>query len=331
MTRKLAVVAGVVALLGAAAAVVSVRSIPAPPAVVLRTCMFPVQDFLPYFVMRERGLATRHGLRFEETTVPGGGAAIDGLAAGTLDVCPAIGFVPILAAAERGVIPGRARVVAANDLTDPEHRTIAIVAAPNIKTVADLRGREIATNERGSISAAAAAAWLQHEGVADVTFVKMSFANMGLAVAGGNVAAATMNEPFLTQAIRRGDGHLLAWIAGGPPLARAPLTSIVVSVDLLQRRPDAVKAFLRAHLDAVGWISRNPDATRQVLARSLDLSGDLGQHVHLARWPTDARNDAALIDGMQPVLVRAGLLKAPLPARSLYDESLLEQVLAERR
>jgi len=93
----------------------------------------------------------------------------------------------------------------------------------------------------------------------------------------------------------------------------------------------AQEAFLRAHLDAVGWISRNPDATRQVLARSLDLSGDLGQHVHLARWPTDARNDAALIDGMQPVLVRAGLLKAPLPARSLYDESLLEQVLAERR
>jgi hypothetical protein len=48
-------------------------------------------------------------------------------------------------------------------------------------------------------------------------------------------------------------------------------------------------------------------------------------------WPLDARNDPALLDAIQPLLVEIGTVKAPIPARQLYDETLLEEVLAEKR
>ncbi len=43
------------------------------------------------------------------------------------------------------------------------------------------------------------------------------------------------------------------------------------------------------------------------------------------------RNDPVLLGSMQPVLVEAGILKAPIPASQLYDETLLNEVLSERR
>lgn len=52
--------------------------------------------------------------------------------------------------------------------------------------------------------------------------------------------------------------------------------------------------------------------------------------MHLLRWPLDACNDPSLLEAMQRVLMDVGLLNAPIPARNLYDESLLDEVLAER-
>jgi ABC-type nitrate/sulfonate/bicarbonate transport system substrate-binding protein len=84
-------------------------------------------------------------------------------------------------------------------------------------------------------------------------------------------------------------------------------------------------------LQAVKWINQNPETARSTLAKRLDLSKEVGQKVHLLHWPTDARNDPALLDSMQPTLVQLGMLKGPIPARDLYDERLLDEVLAEKR
>lgn len=52
----------------------------------LRIGFFPVQDFLPYFVMMEKGFDKKHGIRFEEISYPGGAAIIDAMNSNTVDV-----------------------------------------------------------------------------------------------------------------------------------------------------------------------------------------------------------------------------------------------------
>ena len=304
---------------------------PRPPQqFTLRIGLFTTQDYIPYFVMQEQGFAKQQGLRFEETSYPGGAAIIEAIAAGTLDMGMA-GSVPALSSAERGLIPGKVVVVAANNFADPDHPGVGLLVAPSVNTWKDLQGQFIAVNAVNSIQGAAIKGRLRQEGVRDYSLVEIPFSNMGLAVAGADVAAATMYEPFLSQSLLRGDGKLLGWIIGGPPFERMESTLIVFSADLYRGNPQAVKAFLRAHLQALKWMNENPEGTRAILAKRLDLSKEVGLKVSLLHWPLDARNNPALLDSMQPTLVQLGMLKAPIPAGRLYDETLLNEVLAEKR
>jgi NitT/TauT family transport system substrate-binding protein len=244
------------------------------PQFTLRIGVYPVVAYQPYFVMQEQGFAKQNGLQLEEKTPFAGGAAvIEAMAAGSVDV-GYIGSVPVLTAAQLGLIPGTVVPVAANDFADPDHQSVGVLAAPSINSWKDLEGQPIAVNSVDSIQGAAIKGRLQQEGVKDYTLVEISFANMGLAVAGGNVAAATMVEPFLTHSLSRGDGKLLGWIIGGPPFERLEVTLIVFSADSYRNNPQAVKAFLRAHLQAVQWINQDPDAARSILTKRLALSED---------------------------------------------------------
>jgi len=297
----------------------------------LRIGLFPVVDILPYIVMKERGFDKKNGLQFVETTYPGGAAVIEAMALGSADFGMTIGTVPILSAAERGLIPSVIIPIAANDFADPEHPGAAILVAKSVTGWRELKGKQIAINAKTSITTSAAIGRLKQEGVQNYTMVEISFPNMGLAVAGGNVAAATLTEPFLTQSLLRGDGKLLDWIVGGPPFERFEYTMVVFSTSFYRSKPEAVKAFLRAYLQALKWINQNPNECRLIFARALGLSPEVTQKMKLPRFSSDGRNDPALLDGMQPLLIDIGMLKAPISANKLYDETLLKEVLAEKR
>jgi ABC-type nitrate/sulfonate/bicarbonate transport system substrate-binding protein len=299
--------------------------------VTLRISQLRIQDDLPYLVMQEQGFAKRHGLRLVETVYQSGDAIIEALAAGVIDVGATVGTIPVLAAAQRGLVPGTVVAVGAAYFIDPAHPSIAVLAAPSVRSWHDLAGLAVAVNGQHTLAATGVKGRLMQEGIQDYTLVEISFVNMGLAVAGGNVAAAVMTEPWLTQSLRRGDGTVLGWVIGGPPFEHIQGAMILVRTDLYRQQPQAVKALLRAYLEAVRWINRHPEAARATLARRLELSPEVARQVQLPRWALDARNDPALLERMQPLLLQIGLLTALIPARQLYDETLLAAVLAEKR
>lgn len=296
----------------------------------IRMGSFAAQDMLSYFVMADQGFAQNNGINFTETIFPGGAAAIDAIIAGSLDACFA-GTVPVIAAAQRGLIPGKIVPAAAISFSDPEHPNIGIVASTSIKTWKDLAGQYLGVNALNGIPAAALNGRLKLEGVSDCKFIEMPIANLGLAIAGGNVAAASIPEPYLTQSLIRGDGKLLGWVIGGQPFPQMQNADIVFSAALYQGNPAAVKSLLRAYLEAAKWINQNPDAARTILIKRFSLTPEVAQKMKLIRCPVDGRNDPVLLDSMQSVLIDIGMLKATIPANQLYDETLLNEVLRERR
>jgi NitT/TauT family transport system substrate-binding protein len=306
---------------------------PSPPApqVTLRVGLLGIQDDLPYFVMQEQGFAKQHGLHFVEAVYQSGAAIIEALAADAIDVGPDVGTVPVLAAAERGLIPSAVVPVGANYFNDPAHPSIGLLVAPTISSWQALQGQLLAVNGHLSLGAAALRGRLRQEGIQDYTFVEIPFVNMGLAVAGGNVAAAAMSEPWLTQALRRDDGRLLDWVIGGAPFEHIQGTMIIFRSAMHRQNPQAVRAFLRAHMRGARWCTEHPEAARDILAKRLGLSREVAQQIRLPRWSLDARNDPELLERMQPLLVEIGMLKGPIPPRQLYDETLLHDVLAPQR
>ncbi len=300
------------------------------PQFALRVGFVRALDPLPFYVMQEQGFSKQNGLQIAETVYPGGAPIIEALAAGSLDV-GYVTSVAVFSAAERGLIPGTLVPAAADSFIDPDHPSVGILVSPSVKGWKDLEGQSIAVVLKTGLSTAAIKRRLQQESVQNYTLVEIPIANMGLAVAGGNVAAATMVEPYLTQSLLRGDGKLLGWVIGGHPIESMESILIVFRADLYRNNPQAAKTFLRAHLQAVKWMSQNLNTARSILAKRLSVSEEVGQKMNLVRWPLDARNDAASLESVQPLLVEIGTLKAPIPARQLYDETLLDQVLAEKR
>ena len=216
--------------------------------VTLRFGFFPLQEFLPYFVMMEKGFDKKNGIKFEEKSYQGGAAVINAMGSNSVDV-GLVGSVPIMTAAERGLILKEIVPVAANTLADPDHPGVGVLVTPSVKGWKDLKGRYIATVVPDSLSGAAIKGSLHQEGIGDYKLVEIPFANMGLAVAGGNVAAATLSEPFLTQSLLRNDGKLLGWIVGGPPFESIVSTMIVFTHQVHKKSALSIGKMLKGGLN----------------------------------------------------------------------------------
>jgi ABC-type nitrate/sulfonate/bicarbonate transport system substrate-binding protein len=130
-----------------------------------------------------------------------------------------------------------------------------------------------------------------------------------------------------TQSLLRGDGRILDWVVGGgEPFPTFEETMIVFNTDLRRRRPQAVKAFLAAELDAVNWIAHHEQGARAILVRGLGLTAEVGRKLNLPLFVHDARNSPEALFRIEQQL----LAIEPGPAvrvRSLYDETLLNEIL----
>lgn len=160
----------------------------------VRFGLFQIVDHLPFLVMQERGFAERNGLRLEQEVVVGGPVALSKMSDGAMDVTY-VGSLPLLAAARQGKVSVAVLPVGASSYSDPAQPSVAVVVGPAIRSWKDLEGGTIGVNQVGSVGEVAMRIRLRAEGVSEVRFVEIPFANLGLALAGGNIAAAVLHEP----------------------------------------------------------------------------------------------------------------------------------------
>jgi NitT/TauT family transport system substrate-binding protein len=306
---------------------------PAQPApqFTIRFGVVETQIALPYFIITEKELGKKYGLNFVETKFQNGDLIIEAMKNDSIDMSISIASTSVIAAVDQGVAPSKVVALAASGVYTPQHPVVAVLVQSSVSKWQDLDGQNIAVNAIKSINAAAIMGRFEQEGVHNYKFVEMAAANMGLAVAGGNVAAAVLVEPYLTQSLLRKDGWLLDWIIGGPPLENGVFSVVLSSTSFYKNYPQSVKNYLKAHLEAVKWIENNSSDARAILARRLILSQDVGEKLNLMQWKTDGRIDPILFEKMQPLLIKVGMLKTTVPANQLYNETLLNEVLSEKR
>ncbi len=303
---------------------------PEPP-VSIRVGVTLTVDVLPYLVMREKGFDRAVGLRVTETNYAGGAAVVEAIANHLVDVGPSVGSVVVIASADRGIIPSVMTPVASESVSDLKHPGMGLLVSKSVTEFHQLEGQYIATNTRNSLGGIMLSGRLMHESVSSYKVVEMPFANQGLAVAGGNVAGATLPEPYLTQSLRRGDGRLLDWLTGEPPFARIPYTLVCFRTDFLKKKPEGAEKFLRAYLRAVKWTVQHEREARTILGKKLSIAEDVAQNMYLLEWPADGRNDPALLLPLETEMKDLGMIRDIVLPQKLYDESYLDRVLTGSR
>ncbi|HET7728211.1 MAG TPA: ABC transporter substrate-binding protein [Candidatus Limnocylindrales bacterium] len=300
----------------------------APPPDVIRFGILATTDQLPAWVMQAEGIAARHGLVLEESPPYAGGLALlEAMAADEIDAGYP-GIVPAMALAARGQIPSDVRIVGLTNLATPAARSAALVVREDVATWSDLAGRRVGIHSTTSINAASFTARAAVEGLTDYEFVTIGFVDMGLAVRDGTVAAAVMEEPWTTQSVLRGDGRILAFTQGEPPLESMLLSVIAVRAEVAA--DDALlRRFLRAHLEAVQFIADEPRRARDLMASKLAIGAEVAQQLRLKAFPLDARLDMGDVQALQELLAASGVEVPLVDPLTFYSPGALEAVLSE--
>ena len=144
-----------------------------------------------------------------------------------------------------------------------------IIASGDIKTVADLKGKTIGL-DKSSTSYFFFLTILEANGVeeSEVTIQEMGADDAGTAFIAGNLDAAVVWEPYLTEASNREGGHVLASSADYP---KTIVDVMVMRTDFIEANPDAARGLAAAWYKAIEFYKANPDEGNRIMAEGLEL------------------------------------------------------------
>ena len=143
---------------------------------------------------------------------------------------------------------------------------LLVTKASGIKSVADLKGKEVAYH-KGSSSHLYLTTILKKAGLkdADVKSVEMKASEAASALMAGKVPAAVTWEPHITKAAAAGN-IVLSTTKDTPALIADVLA---LHEDFVKANPDAVQKIVAALSEATDFIQKNPDEAAKIMATEL--------------------------------------------------------------
>lgn len=287
----------------------------------------------PVIVAEQKGLFKKYGLDVEVIEFTSGPLLFQSLAGQQIDIAYT-GFPPVTHWYARGL---KTTTVAKVNFG---LSAVLVRKDSGIRTLADLKGKKIASVRKGSGLDALLRGFVLTERAGlrpetDVQIVSMPPSNMGNALINRSVDAAFMWEPFTTQYLLAGETKIIFDMNREEP--RYPWYVVVVQNDYLKKHRDAVVRVLRAHKAAIEFLNSSETAGNDIIAARFRL-GPVpgGRKVSGSEIARQARQrlgfeyrigerDLAFFD-RQIVWSRSlGFLSGSFAARDLVDLSLMHE------
>ncbi|HLH24571.1 MAG TPA: ABC transporter substrate-binding protein [Chloroflexota bacterium] len=293
---------------------------PAPQHVVLA---IPAKSlaFLPYFVGVDQGLYEADGIQLE-IQVMQSNLAVAAMTAGELAYTASTGSSIQAAVADQ---PFKVVLFMVKDMI------FSVVGAPEITSLADLRGKTIAITNLTASDDYAWRAAVRAQGVSpdDVTAVTaQTTANSFAALTSGAVQAAVLSPPFDEQAERQGFRNL-AWTADY--LQRAQ-SGLVTTDKQLQERPADVRRMIRATLRSMQYTTAHEAESLALIERDFGIAPDLAEGTYQKVVRVLSRNGEVEPDVLRSEIednkVRLGVT-TDVPLSRVMDYTLLREVQPE--
>lgn len=275
-------------VIAAAAAIgLSVLPIPTPASAQevtkLRVGYLPVGVYSYLWRARDAGYFKEENLEIELIPMAGGGQIIPALQSGSLEfgISDALGVLN----ARNGGIP--VTYVSFNfqqTSEDPVHAVLTL--DPDIKSGADLNGKDVATNLSYNTDWTMMREWLrlQKADVDSVTFKEIPFPDMLPALRSKTVAAVGVTEPFVTLGEAEGArviGHYFTDV-------KSPnvLSGVTAMLPYVQENPEIAKSFVRAINRAIDDF-KDPTVVRQTIAANTKIPAPVIEKMNLGEWNKD--------------------------------------------
>jgi NitT/TauT family transport system substrate-binding protein len=230
----------------------------APEKTTVNVGAVPAMDSAGFFTALHDGLFTREGLKINYTPAVSSDTAIAQQLKGQLDISAGNYVSYVEYNAEHG---SPIEVVAEGSVTQQGAQTLFTMPSSHINTLSQLKGKLIGVNAPGNIEFLLDEAVLQQNGVnpksvefptgkdpASAPFADggaIPFPEMAGLLASGKLAAATLPEPFASEAEQQYGAVPLADLNQGAT-SNFPIEGYVVTKQWAQQNPNTLKRFLAA-------------------------------------------------------------------------------------
>lgn len=250
--------------------------------------LFTAADVAPVFLAEEQGFFEEEGLEVDTQMLESGAAVVAAVIAGDVQ----IGFsnpASVVTASGQGLPVSI--VAPASEAGKNSDEAYAAVIAPvdsDIQSTKDLEGKSVAVNAVGNILELTLNRAMQEADgdPSKVRLVEVPFPEMPAMLEQGQVDAAFMVEPFLTQSLESGVGRIVAtpYEETAPSLTGAVYFS---TQQFVAEDPETVAAFRRAMQKAVEYAGEHPDELRQSVAGFTKIDPEVVDRMRFAGLSTD--------------------------------------------
>lgn len=219
--------------------------------------------YAPFFVARDAGIFEKNGVDVELVIMENGGDKKAAMASGQLQaVAETVDTNAMAIAADLDHVQ-----VLALDTSDGGD---GVVAKSEIKTFADLKGKNVALDTTGGASIFYFNYLLKENGMTmdDIIVQNMSSGDAGAAFVGGKVDAAVTWEPWLTNAKNTEFGNVLADSSTAPGVI---VDSLSFSSDFIAKYPATVQKIVNSWNEAVDYYNANHDESVEMMAKGFGM------------------------------------------------------------
>jgi NitT/TauT family transport system substrate-binding protein len=267
---------------------------------------YPVVNFAPLYLGREKGFFKAEKLTIEPQLASGGAAITPAVVSGdeqfgfsnTISLLIGASKNLPLEIVSQGVLGGKNASEAWADLLVPK------TASSDPKS---LEGKTIAVNTLNNICEVTIKASLEKKGVAvdKLKFAEVPFPDMNAALDAGRVDGACVVEPFVSQGkAGKSKGIDPFYVNTAPDLTVA---TYFTSKQYADKNPDVVDRFARAMNKSLDYAQSHPAEVRKVLLTYTKIPPAAAQKIKLPIWRQDLNRPT--IEQLSSLSKKYGLLK----------------------
>jgi NitT/TauT family transport system substrate-binding protein len=263
----------------------------------VRVAALPITETAALWGGIKEGIFANHGLEVEVLPAQGGAFAIPALINGDIEFAIGQPFGPFRADLQDlgvAMIGNYASSYAEGD----DINAVVASAASGITRPAELAGRKVSVNSIGAAGDVTIMAAVEADGGDPTTieFVEVAFPDVPAQLAAGNIDAAWVPEPFVTQLLGRGDTFIVAPYQAVVP-GLATLTTITTT-ELISSDPELIADFSAAMKETLAWAQdpANEADVRQAIKDNLELPEAVADSVKLPifGWELDRESQEEL-------------------------------------
>jgi NitT/TauT family transport system substrate-binding protein len=279
----------------------------------IKVAILPTVDTVPLWLAQEGGYFKAEGLEVEAVTAASGQAAMTKAISGEADIAIS-SYMPFFVAKSTGA----ADLQFVSDATSVSSKSVAIVTVPNspVKTINDLGGKRIAMTAKNTASDLLAKSQMKDHGVDidKVNWVQMPFPNVAAALQQGQVDAALLPEPFISQAAKTAGAIPVADVNSGAT-QDFPLSGYASTRKWVQANPKTLAAFQRAMAKASSDTTNDRSKIEPILVKYAKIDEGTAKLLNLPAFV--AKLDARRLQRVPDLMLQMGAITTPVDAGAM--------------